>query len=71
MYQKFDEGNDLVLRNLADDDCIHEILDPIVVKHFDKHPMGTRPLYMNENARPHKLHVTLLDQSRQISRNKK
>ena len=30
-----------------------EILDPIVVDHFDNHPLATRPVYMDDNARPH------------------
>ena len=32
---------------------MREILDPIVVDHFDNHPLATRPVYMDDNARPH------------------
>ncbi len=30
------------------------ILRPIVVPHFDGHPLGNRPIFMDDNARPHR-----------------
>jgi hypothetical protein len=27
---------------------------PVVVPHFDMHPLATRPVYMDDNARPHR-----------------
>jgi hypothetical protein len=27
------------------------------VSHFDKHPLNTRPVFMDDNARPHRAHV--------------
>jgi hypothetical protein len=27
---------------------------PVVVPHFDNHPLATRPVYMDDNARPHR-----------------
>jgi hypothetical protein len=29
-------------------------LQPVVVPHFDNHPLATRPVYMDDNARPHR-----------------
>jgi hypothetical protein len=26
----------------------------VIVPHFDNHPLATRPVYMNDNARPHR-----------------
>jgi transposase len=31
----------------------HRVLQP-VVPHFDNHPLATRPVYMDDNARPHR-----------------
>ena len=33
---------------------IHDVLEPVVVPHFENHPLATRPVYMNDNARPHR-----------------
>jgi hypothetical protein len=29
-----------------------DVLQPVVVPYFNNHPLATRPVYMNENARP-------------------
>ena len=35
--------------------CIsHDVLQPVVVPHFDNHPLATRPVYMDDNPRPHR-----------------
>ena len=39
--------------NLTGDRYIHDVLQPVVVPHFDDHPLATRPLYTDDNARPH------------------
>ena len=28
-------------------------MQPVVVPHFDNHPLATRPVYMDDNTRPH------------------
>ena len=33
---------------------IQDILDPVLVPHFDNHPLATRPVFMDDNARPHR-----------------
>jgi transposase len=38
--------------NLTGDQYISDILQP-VVPHFNNHPLATRPVYMDDNARPH------------------
>ncbi len=40
--------------NLTGDRYMREILDPIVLDHFDNHPLATRPVYMDDYARPHR-----------------
>jgi transposase len=40
--------------NLTGDRYIRDILQPVVVPHFDNHPLATRPVCMNDNARPHR-----------------
>ena len=40
--------------NLTGDQYIRDVLQPVVVPHFDNHPLATRPVYMNDNARPHR-----------------
>lgn len=40
--------------NLTGDQYIREVLRPVVVPHFDNHPLATRPEYMDDNARPHR-----------------
>jgi hypothetical protein len=39
--------------NLTGDQYIRDFLQP-VVPHFDNHPLATRPVYMDDNARPHR-----------------
>ena len=34
-----------------------DILEAGVVPHFDNHPLNTRPVFMDENARPHRARV--------------
>ena len=31
-----------------------EVLNTAVVPHFDNHPLATRPIFMDDNARPHR-----------------
>jgi hypothetical protein len=40
--------------NLTSDQYIRDVLQPVVVPHFDNHPLATRPVYMDDNARPHR-----------------
>jgi transposase len=40
--------------NLTGDQYIRDVLQPVVVPHFDSHPLATRPVHMDENARPHR-----------------
>jgi hypothetical protein len=39
--------------NLTGDQYIRDVLQPVVVPHFDNHPLTTRPVYMDDNDRPH------------------
>jgi hypothetical protein len=39
--------------DLTGDQYIRDVLQPVVVPHFDNHPLVTRPVYMDDNARPH------------------
>ena len=39
--------------NLTGYQYIRGVLQPVVVPHFDNHPLATRPVYMDDNARPH------------------
>ena len=32
----------------------HDILETAVIPHFDNHPLATRPIFMDDNARPHR-----------------
>jgi hypothetical protein len=41
--------------NLTGDEYIRDVLQPVFVPHFDNHPLATRPVYMDDNARPHRL----------------
>lgn len=34
-----------------------EVLDRAVVPHFENHPLATRPIFMDDNARPHRAHA--------------
>jgi hypothetical protein len=38
--------------NLTGDQYIRDVLQPVVVPHFDNHPLATRPVYMDDNTRP-------------------
>ena len=40
--------------NLNGNRYIQEVLNPVVVPHFDNHPLATRPEFMDDNARPHR-----------------
>ena len=40
--------------NLTGDQYIRDVLQPVVVPHFDNHPLATRPAYMDDKARPHR-----------------
>jgi transposase len=40
--------------NLTGDQYIRDVLQPVVVPHFDNHPLATRLVYMDNNARPHR-----------------
>jgi transposase len=40
--------------NLTGDQYIRDVLQPVVVPHFDNHPLATRPVYMDDNARPYR-----------------
>jgi hypothetical protein len=39
--------------NLTGDQYTRDVLQPVVVPHFDNHPLATRPVYMGDNPRPH------------------
>jgi transposase len=40
--------------NLTGDQYIRDVLQPVAVPHFDNHPLATRPVYMDDNARPYR-----------------
>jgi transposase len=40
--------------NLTGDQYIRDVLQPVVVPHFDNHPLATKPVYMDDNARLHR-----------------
>jgi transposase len=40
--------------NLTGDQYIRDVLQPVVVPHFGNHPLATRRVYMEDNARPHR-----------------
>jgi hypothetical protein len=43
-----------ILGNLTGDQYIKDVLKPVVVPHFDNHPLARRPVYLDDNARPHR-----------------
>jgi hypothetical protein len=43
----------IIQGNLTGDQYIRDVLQPVVVPHFDNHQLATRPVYMDDNARPH------------------
>jgi hypothetical protein len=50
--------------NLTCDQYIRDVLKPVVVPHFDNHQLATRPVYMDDNARPHRSRAVTAKQSR-------
>jgi hypothetical protein len=40
--------------NLTGDQYIRDVLQPVVVPHLDNRSLATRPVYMDDNARPHR-----------------
>ena len=52
-----DDKMDLVTiqGRLTGERYIHDVLEPVIVSHFENHPLATRPVYMDDNARPHRL----------------
>ena len=40
--------------NLTGDQYIRDVLQPVIVPHFDNHPLATRHVYMDDNTRPHR-----------------
>ena len=36
------------------DQYFRDVLQPVVVHHFDNHPIAARPVFMDDNARPHR-----------------
>ena len=53
--------------NLTGDQYIRDVLQP-VVPHFDNHPLATRSVYMDDNARPHRSRaVTIYLQSEAVT----
>ena len=40
--------------NLTGDQYIRDVLQLVVVPHFNNYPPATRPVYMDDNARPHR-----------------
>ena len=51
-----DDKMDLVTiqDRLTGERYIHDVLEPVVVPHFENHPLATRPVYMDDNARPYR-----------------
>jgi hypothetical protein len=39
--------------NLTGDKYIRDVLQPVVVPHLYNHPLAARPVYMDDNTRPH------------------
>ena len=40
--------------NLTGDQYIRDVLQPVVIPHFDNHTLAARPVLMNDQARPHR-----------------
>ena len=40
--------------NLTVKHFIMELLEPVIVPHFENHPPASQPLFMDNNARPHR-----------------
>jgi hypothetical protein len=45
---------ELDLINLTGDQYIRDVLQPVVVPHFDNHPLAAKPAYMDDNAWSHR-----------------
>ena len=39
--------------NLTDDQQIRDVLQPVIVPHFDNHPLTARPVFIDDNTRSH------------------
>lgn len=46
-------SNWTVRGSLNSDQYTREVLRPIVVSNFDYHPLAARPVFIDENAKPH------------------
>ena len=44
-------------RTLTGQQYRDQILCPLIVPHFDGHPLASRPILMDDNARPHKTRI--------------
>jgi transposase len=44
----------IIQGNLTGDQYVRDVLQPVVVPHFDNQPLATRHVYMDDNARPHR-----------------
>jgi transposase len=54
--------------NLTGDQYIRDVLQPVVVPHFDNHQLATRPVYMDDIARPRRSRaVTAYLQSKAVT----
>jgi hypothetical protein len=54
--------------NLTGDQYIRDVLQPVVFPHFDNHPLATRHVYMDDNARSHRSRaVTAYRQSEAVT----
>ena len=40
--------------NLTGDQYIRDVLQPVIFPHCNNHPLSIRPVYMGDNARPHR-----------------
>ena len=40
--------------NLSGDQYIKDVLQPVVVPHFDNHPLAARSVFMDDNDKPHR-----------------
>ena len=50
------------------DQYIRDVLQPLVVHHFDNHPIAARTMFMDDNARPHRsMAVTAYLQSEAVT----
>jgi hypothetical protein len=49
-----DVGLITIQGNLTGDQYIRDIIQPVVVPHFDNHSLATKPVYMYDNTKPHR-----------------